>query len=311
MENKNIDIEDITMVSEERKKLNRSERARELVLDSKELIYEADRELESAKRSLLDNIDRFEDLKHNFLNTTFAKAQLLLDKLSYEYSKTEPKDSFQISLGTPNETIRVKNIKSGRFTGFILALIVMFITSAVWIYVATLNLGIDIPINPPKIPERETIEQIFKWIGGGMWGDEGDIILGMSIVALSSLIVGFLVYKIRVSLKEKVNFKVANRIFEESNLYAEQQRERRKEIEKIDEHIKETLPMVKNYQYLLNEKNGTLQRIFHIEGEKEYYNNYHSSSIEAMKDSEKLMNRTEDLLNTPVTRDGRLNEDSL
>ncbi len=50
--------------------------------------------------------------------------------------------------------------------------------------------------------------------------------------------------------------------------------------------------MVKNYQYLLNEKNGTLQRIAHIEGEKEYYNNYHSSSIEAMKDAEKLMNRT-------------------
>jgi len=86
-----------------------------LILDSKELIYEVDRELESAKRSLLGNINRFEDLKHNFLSTTFAKAQLLLDKLSYEYSKIEPKESFQISLGTPNGTVRVNNIKSGRF----------------------------------------------------------------------------------------------------------------------------------------------------------------------------------------------------
>jgi len=304
-----LDLGERLIIEEElRKTITKNEHAKKLMKSSVELISKADKDIEGTKKNIVTDVNRLEDSKNNFLNTTFTQSQVLLEKASYIYSKNEAQEPFEISLGTTNEDIKVKNISSGAFTAFILAIITMIITAGAWIYVASLKTGITLQLQPPTIPTNESIEKMFTWIGGGMTGAEGNPMFGIATVGISALIIGFLVYKVRVSLKENRNFKVANNIFEKSHIYVEKQKESKTEMEKIDEHIKNIIPMVENYKYLLDEQNATLQRILHVEGIKEDYNDYHPSSVESMKDSEKLMNRVEELITTPVTKDGKLNE---
>jgi hypothetical protein len=294
-----------------KKPINKNEQAKELMKSSIEIISEADKEVESRKKTISKNVDKLEESKNSFINTTFTQSQILLEKASYEYSKNEPKEPFEISLDTANENIKVKNISSGGFTGFILALIAMIATVGGWIYLASTKVGVALQLEPPTIPDNASIEKMLTWIGGGMTGGEGNVMFGMATVGVSALIIGFLVYRVRVSLRENRNFKIANEIYEKSHIYVDAQKKSKTEMEKIDNHVKGMIPMLENYKYLLDEQNAKLQRVLHVEGLKEDYNDYHSSSIEAMRDSEKLMKRAEELISTPVTRDGKLNEESL
>ncbi len=300
--------EKLIIEDEKRKPINKNEQAKELVRSSVELISKADREIEVTKDSIASDVNKFEELKNSFLNTTFTQSLIFLEKASYIYSKNKSEEPFEISLGTTNENIKVKKITSGKFTAFLLALLTIVITASGWVYFAMKEVGIQLQLQPPTVPTHNEIEQILTWIGGGMTGAEGNSIFGLATIIISGLIFGYLVYKMFVSLKENKNFKIANEIYEKSHIYVEEQKEFKTEMEKIDKHVKKIIPMVENYKYLLDEQNAKMQRILHIEGCKDDYNDYHPSSVETMKDSEKLMNRVEELITTPVTKGGKLNE---
>ncbi len=304
-----LNLEEKLIINQKTKKaINKNEQAKELMKNSIELISKVDKDVEVTKKTIAEDVNRLEEIKNNFLNTTFTQSQILLEKASYIYSRNEAQEPFEISLGTTNENIRVKNISSGAFMAFIFAIITMIITAGAWIYFASIKTGVKLQLQPPVIPTHKEIEKMLTWIGGGMTGAEGNAIFGIVTVGLSAIILGFLVYKTFVSIKENKNFKVANDIYEKSHTYVEKQKESKTEMERIDEHIKNIIPMVENYKYLLDEQNATLQRILHVEGIKEDYNEYHPSSVESMKDTEKLMNRVEELITTPVTKEGKLNE---
>ena len=290
------------------KNITKNEQAKELMKNSAQLISEADTAVELTKKSVSENVSRFEDAKNSLLNTTLTKSEELLEKASYEYSKHELDEPFEISLGTIDEDIRVKNISSGGFSGFILALLAALGVVGAWIYVASTKVGVA--LTPEIINNEAEQNTIFKWIGG-ITGAEVDPMLGMVTVGVSALLIAWIIYKLRVSIKENKNFRVANEIFEKSNSYVERQKEAKTEIERIDEHIVEIIPIIEDYRVLLNEENAKLQRILHIEGIKEDNSEYHSSSIDNMKESELLMERVEGLLVTPITKDGKLNDASV
>ncbi len=290
---------------------SKNEQAKELVRKSKEIISKADREIEVAKSGILKNMDRLQEIKNNFLNTTFTKSLILLEKASYKYTQKESDEPFELSLDSGNKSIFLKNISSGKFSGFILSLLSILLVAMGWVYLAIVNLGIKLQLEPPRIPDNETINRIFTWIGGGMTGAEGNAIAGEATVAISGLIVAVLVYKIYTSLRENKNFKVATDIYHKSHHYLKQQQEAKSEIEKIGQHIEEMIPTIEDYKYLLDEQNGKLARILHVEGTKDDYETYHPTSIETMKDTEQLMNRVQELITTPVTKDNRLNQKSI
>ena len=287
---------------------SKSEKAKELMEKSKEIIEEADKEIEVTKSNIFKYLDRFQDTKNSFLNTTFTKSLTLLEKISYKYHQKNSNEPFELHLENMNDNIYLKNISSGKFVGFILSLLTILLTAIGWIYLAISNLGVTLQLQPPKIPDNETIDKIFTWIGGGMTGAKGNIMAGEATVVLSSLILGFLVYKIYISIKESKNLKIANEIYAESYHYLKQQQKIKSEIEKIYEHIKEIIPTIEDYKYLLDEQNGKLARIIHVEGTKEDYETYHPKSVETIRDTEKLMNRVQELITTPITKNNRLNE---
>jgi len=307
--NENNDINSEIIIEEESiNTTTKNEQAKELMRNSAQLILEADSEVEATKNSVSENMSRFDSAKKTLLNSTITQSQVLLEKTSYDYANIKQEEPFEVSLGTVDKKIRVADISSGGFSGFILALLSIVAVVGAWIYVASTKVGIA--LTPDIINNQADQTSIFKWIGG-ITGSEVDPMFGMITVGITALLVGWIVYKIRVSLKENANFRVANETFEKSNLYVENQKEVKSEMERIDAHIVAIIPIIENYRVLLDEQNAKLQRVLHIEGIKKDSSEYHSSSIDTMKETDLLMERVEALVLTPITKDGKLNDDSV
>jgi len=302
-EQENIIIED-----EIKKPVSKNEKAKELVKNSIDIISKVNNEIEATKESVLKDINKFEEIKNDILNSSFVQSQILLNKASYDYEQTDMGEPFEISLETPKEEVKIKNISTGGFTGFILSILAMLGTTAGWAYLASQKVGVKIDPNNLKVPDEASLNKMLEWIGGGMTGGQGNALFGMATVGVSSLLVGYGVYKLYVMYKEHKNFKVAQEIYEKSNQYAQKQEETKTEIQKIDEHVKQLVPLLENLKILLDEQNAKLQRIIHVEGELDDSNEYHPSSIEEMQKSDRLMEQIEALINTPITKDGKLNE---
>jgi hypothetical protein len=307
--NENETVNNQTIVEKESISVARkNEQARELMINSAQLISEADSDIEATKSSVSENVNKFDDAKNKLLNSTIAQSQVLLEKVSYDYANIEQDEPFEISLGTVEEKVKVRDINSGGFSGFILALLSILAVVGGWIYVASEKLSIV--LTPDIINNQEEQLAIFKWIGG-ITGAEVEPVYGMVTVGISALLVGWIVYKLRVSMRENKNLRVANETFEKSNIYAESQKEAKTEMERIDEHIIKTIPIIEDYTILIDEQNAKLQRVVHVEGIKEENSQYHNSSIDTMKETDLLMERIETLILTPITKDGKLNDASV
>ncbi|HHB93521.1 MAG TPA: hypothetical protein ENK88_00005 [Campylobacterales bacterium] len=289
--------------------IRKNEQAKELIKNSAKLISQADSEVEATKESIAKDVSRFEEIKNSLLSTTIIQGQILLEKASFVYIKPESDEPFEISLGNTNDNIKVNNISGGGFTAFILAIFAMLATAVAWIFVASTKVGVI--IEPPAIPDNASIDKIMSWIGGGMTGGDGNPLFGMITIGLTALIIGVIVYKFYVSIKENKNFKVANNTFEKSQLYVDRQKESKTEMEKIDEHIKKVVSLLEDYRVLLDEQNAKLQRIIHVEGELEDNSQYHQSSLQEMQESERLMEKAEELMIIPITKNGKINENSI
>jgi len=290
------------------KKMTKNDQAKKLIKDAQELVHKADDEVGLAKEALAKSIDRFEESKSEILNTTMEHNVTLLKKANFEHQKYESGEPFEVSLESETENFSLAKVTSGRFTGFILAILGIIATVAAWVFVASYKTGTK--INLDQLPDEEIQNTILTWIGGGMTGAQGNPLFGMVTVVVTALLIGWVIYKLRLSMGENRNFKVASRTFEKSHGYVENQKKAKTEIERVNEHLNNATTLLLDYKVLLEELNAKLQRILHIEGVLERQSDYHASSQQAMKESDKLMSRIEVLLNTPVTKEGKLNKAS-
>ena len=318
LEVETIDEESLVEVEEKieekvekvKKPLSKNDESKALMKNAEMLVSKADKDVKDVEDVVAEHVSAFKAKKQALADSTLAETKRLLEEVNYEYSNDdEESEPFELSLGSTKEKVDIKNIGSGHFTGFILALIGMLATVAAWIFFAAKKTATV--ITPDKLPEQSAMDAMFTWIGGGMTGSTGNPLFGMITVALTALFIGFLIYKMRVSLKENKNFKVANKAFEKSHVYVEEQKESKSEMERIDKHIVEATPLIEGYSVVLEEENAKLKRILHVEGKLEEMSEYHTNSKHTMDETANLMKRVERFINTPVSKDGRFNEDSV
>jgi len=287
--------------------------AQELIESSKELISKTNTEMEECKIGASKAAEAFDEAKRNFSNTTFKSAETLLEKLGFDYISYDEVEPFELSVDeNSDEDFSVKDISSGKFTGFILALLAALVTVVGLVYLALSKLNIT--IDPKTLTPQTAMEQInpvLNWIGtlGGHTG--GNSMVGAILLGFSALIVAWLVYALRVNLKEKKNLHIAKEIHEKSKEYSINKEDSKKEMKRIDSHLRELTKEVSNFDTILNEKVATLKRVLHIEGAFDEDKEYHPSSRKAMRETEKIMQGIEHLLNTSVTKDGKLNFQSV
>ena len=310
------DVVEVEKVEKPQKPLSKNAEAKILMKNAEELIVAVDDEVNEVHSVVAEHVSLFEKEKSALANGALAHLSTNLEKANYTYTKDEAEEPFEVTLGTNKEKLKVKNVGSGRFSALFCSLIGTFATAGAWVYFASQKTATALDttmLNPEvleSIPTNEKFTPMLSWIGGGMTGGEGNALFGILTLVLSSLLVGYVIYKMRVAIKESKNFRVANKTFNRTHDYVENQKESKTEMEKVDVHIKELTPLVSNYRFLLEEQNAKLQRVLHVEGELEDSYDYHTSSQEIMRESERLIRRAEQLISTPITKEGRLNEAS-
>jgi len=293
-------------------KKSKQEEAKELIATSKELILKVDSQVEEYKVGVSQAAENFDEIRRTFNNTAFKHSEELLEKAGMEYVSNDDLDEpFELTLEPKDSSkLRVDNISSGRFTGLILAILAALAAVLGWIYLATQKL--NIPLTADMTPEtiEPNVEPVLTWIGGGVTGAAGNPMFGMLTLAFSALLVAWLVYAIRVYLKANKNLRIAKETFEKTAEYTVEKDDSKREMASIDAHLRESHTEVENYQILLNEQNAILNRVIHVEGIASDETSYHPSSKKVMRDTERLMQVVDRLINTSVTNDGKLNPDS-
>ena len=305
-----VEVEEkIVKVEKAKKPLTKNDKSRALMKNAEMLVSKADNDVKEVEDVVSKHVSEFKSNKKALADNILVETKTLLGKVNYEYSDDEVAEPFELSLGSTKEKVQLKNVTSGRFTGLILALLGMLATAGAWFFFAFKNTGSHLMLD--KIPEQSTLDTVFTWIGGGMTGSTGNALFGMITVALSTLFVGFLIYKMRVSMKENTNFKVANKAFENSHVYVEEQKESKSEMERIDEHVVMATPLIESYAVILEVQNAKLKQVLHIEGSLEEISEYHPNSKHLIDETANIMKRAERFVHAPVSKEGRFNEDSV
>jgi len=282
--------------------------AEALIEASQELVSKVDSEVNECKIGTSEAAEAFDAVKRTFKNTTLKNTDNLLEKVGFEYITYEEAEAFELSIdGNSEQNFSVKKLSSGRFTGLILAIFVALLTVGIWVYLAMKKLNID-PTSVNSETAMSHVNPILEWIGGIAGGTTS---IGALILGFSALTMAWLVYAVRISLKGKKNLRLAQDTFKQSNEYCMTQEESQREMKKVDNHLREATTEVENLEMILNEQSSVLKRIIHVEGVYEDEKEYHPSSKKVMRETEKIMRAAENLLETAITKEGKLNFQSV
>jgi len=305
--------EDMDFIDNKKSSKNKVIESEELIGSSQNLVFKVENELNECKVAISQASIDFDTKKRNFIHKTFTNSIELLRKVGIEYGASmELNRPFELSLDSMNKNnLKIESISSGRFTGTLLALIMGTITLFIWLYFANKHLDISLQeVNLSAIKER--MDMIFEWIGNGI-GVVGEPLIGALILAFSLLSMGWLVYAIRIHFKNSKNLRIAKKAFIESREYSFVQEGCKKEILRVDGHLRGTIVGVENFDCILTEQNAILKRVIHVEGLpslQEGYTAYHPNSKKVIRDINRLMKTIEDLLCMPITKNGTLNPES-
>jgi len=302
--------EDINIIRNQEESKDKIVEAQELIQDSKDLVSEVDSSVQECQLGVSKAADDFDTQKRAFLNKTFKSSEELLKKVGIAYGTNKSlHEPFELSVDNSVDNLEIEYISSGRFTGMILALIVAILTFSGWIYLSTKQLNISLEnITIPFI--ENNMNAVLTWIGGGIIGLDGKPMIGALVLGFSGLIMAWIVYAVRVHFKTDRNLRIAKKAYIKSRAYSFSKDECKKEMLRVDAHLREAIISIENFTVVLREQNGILKRIVYVEGSLNEEKDYHPSSKKIMRETEKIMNSIETLLNTSVTKEGTLNPES-
>ena len=293
---------------------NKISEAKDLIISSQELVKDVDRDIEECQTGVSKAASDFDGKKRFFINERFKNSEELLRKVGVEYGEeSQDLDSFELAVdATVGDKLSIRDISSGRFTGIILSLLGALATFATWLFFATKNLNIPLDIKSLNLEFIETHrDTVLSWIGGGMTGGTGNPMTGMVILLFTTIVAGWAIYALRLYFKTEKNLKVAKKAYIESQEYSYIKDESKREMLKIDGHLRDVIMTIDDFSVALNEQNAILKRIIHVEGVVDEDRAYHPNSKRVMVDTQRVMSAIEKLLNTSITIEGKVNPQSV
>ncbi|KIM05427.1 MAG: hypothetical protein KN64_02795 [Sulfurovum sp. AS07-7] len=281
----------------------------ELINKSTDIIEETSESFKRYVELISEDITKFKSIKYDMQTKLLHESNYLLRKGGYESLTTQENRSFDISFDCDDHieapTI-IKSIYSGRFSGFLLALLVATIIALAWIVTASVYQNLPIF----QIPTDENMSKVLLWIGGGMIGYSGNALSGALILGFSSLLFAWIVYAIRVSIQSKKNISLATQIYDASLQYCNQKEHSIVKMKEIDNHFLEIFGLCKNYGIFIEEYNAVLRRVFHIEGIV-LFEDYVEHSKQSMRELSELVTHINTILNTPISMQNHLNLEAI
>ena len=305
---KTVEAEEINAV---KKKEKNHSKALKLVEKAKIIVKEAEEQNEACKLLLAGDLKEYDEAKESLKQGGLDACVSLVEKLGYTSKNVTTHEKEDVVIFEPKEElppITLKNVSSGKFTALILALAGGAVTAVGLIYLAAEKLGTTIDIT--KIPSTETIEHTVSWFSTAV-GLGANAYVGGGILVLASVSVMALIYSMRVGLKGRKNLHFAVKQLLEAEVYTSKKADCKKEMDKVDAHMKETVSVLKMYEVLFNEQKGKLERILHIEGIKGKSSEYHEKSFAEIHETNELIRSIKDFISTPMSEEGKLSERSV
>ena len=294
----------------ENKILKKHDKAKILVVKAKQIVKDAEDQMESCKLLLSDDLKGYDDAMNALKEGGMNACDDLLEALNFVSlnenetdmeSKSEDKESIVFEPKDEIEPVQVKDISSGRFTGVLLSLIGGGVTFSALMYYATSKLGIV--LDTTKVPSSDTLQTIFGWFGTQV-GRVGDATNGALMVGLSVVVVMGIIYAIRVSLRANKNLDFANKQLEDAEEYSLFKGNCKEEMDKVDLHINDAIDTLTLYKVILNEQKGKLERILHLEGKEEA--ELHEKSLLELKDTKELIDTVKEFMALSMSEEGKL-----
>ena len=284
-------------------------KAKHLVEKAKKIVNEANNRIDACKLLLESNLKEYVDAKSELKKGGFDTCVLLVNQLGYQ--TTEDEEEKTTPMFEPKEDAKpivLKDVSSGKFSGFIYALFGGVAAAIGMVYLATEKL--EMTLNVTKIPSEDVMQSILAWFST-IIGMQENVIIGASVLGSVVILVMILIYVIRVNLKARSNLHFAVKQFVEAELYTEQKSNCKQEMDKVDAHIKDAIETMKTYEVLLNEQKGKLQRILYIEGSKEKSAGYHDKSYLEIRDTKELIRTIKEFMDISMSEDGKLSAKSV
>ena len=287
------------------KKLPKDKMAKVLVEEAKTLVSHAEGKMDECKLLLADDLSAYESAKTALKEGGLNECDVLLSALGYHESDEDEIAEEGIVFETKEEVapLYVKDVSSGKFSSFLLSLIVGAGGVVGTAYYATQQLGLT--LDTTKLPSMDVVNKVLGWVGTQI-GRPDDVMSGGLALGGASLLLMVLVYKIRVSSKANKNLTFASNQLEEAKRHVSYKEDCKSQMEKIDAHIHDAIDTLKTHQVLFNEQKGKLQRILHIEGEQESYGAYHEKSKDIMEETAKLSKSVRGFMAVPMSEEGKL-----
>jgi len=284
--------------------LNKQDAAVLLIKKAKHIVHDAENQMEQCKVLLSDDLKDFEMAKESLKKGGMDECEEMLETLDYSGMNEENGDEEIVVFESKEEVppVYIRDISSGKFTGFLLALIFGLATLLGLGYLATEKLGITLDLS--KVPTPETYNAILSWFGS-LIGTSTPAVGGAILVA-AVLIVMWIVYTIRVSLKAGSNLQFAKEQLAKAEEYAAFKGTCKDEMDSIDAHIKDAIETLKTYEVILHEQKGKLKRIHHLEKSDDESAQYHAKSLKEMEDTSDLIKAIKEFLNTSMSEEGKL-----
>jgi len=286
-------------------KVKKHDEAKILVDKAKTIVKASDDQMEACKLLLSEDLKGYEDAKAALKIGGLDQCDALLSELKYteESEDLTEENSVVFEAKEDLDPIVLKDISSGRFTGFLFSLIAGTAALGGFVFYVTKQLGMTLDVT--KVPTNEMIGSIFGWVGTQL-GRPDDAVNGALLVGVVILFIMVVVYMIRVSMRGSKNLNFATKQLEEAEAYTAYKSNCKEEMDRVDAYIHDTIATLKTYQVLFNEQKGKLQRILHIEGEKEVLSEYHEKSLLEMKDTQDMIDTIKDFMAVPMSDEGKL-----
>jgi hypothetical protein len=285
-------------------KLKKHDAAVLLIKKTKHMVDDTEKQLDACKLLLQEDLKSYEEAKASLKEHALEESEALLEELGYDKEEDlfeETDVVFEAKEEVP--PFYVKDVSSGKFSSFLLALIAGILTFAGMVYLAAQKVGV--PLDVSKVPSNETATKVIGWYAT-LFGAKPDLFLGGAFVLVVILFVMGLIYGIRVASHANRNLTFAKQQLEEAQEYAKHKGSCKEEMDKVDAHMNDAIKVLKTYEVVLQEQNGKLKRILHIEGVKELPSEYHEKSQREIEDTNMLINAIKNFTGTPMSEEGKL-----
>ena len=283
--------------------MNKHDAAVLLIKKTYHIVDDTEKQLDACKLLLQEDLKSYEEAKEELKTGALNESESLLDELGYEKEKSAYEDEVAFKPKEELPPFIVKNISSGKLSALLLSLVAGALVFAGLIFFAAEKVGIALDMS--KVLSMDTAKQVLGWYAT-LFGAKPDMFLGGGFVIIVVLVIMGIIYSIRTSMRASSNFLFAKKQLKEAQEYAKVKGNCKEQMDRVDAHINDAIKMLKTYQVVLQEQNGKLKRILHIEGIKEDISGYHEKSRFEMNETDTLIKAVKNFIATSMSEDGKL-----